>query len=778
MNDDDAVIQKVGSNSDAITNAVYLNLEIHGIRPSGQYYIRIGDKIHPIVHRSNLDDRTILMNSIQRRENDRMKIRIRHLRDQILTTQDMENSHQPVTGLTVFIKRVFTSKKDDNFYAIPEINREDITTQIEMQLQKIDYLRNNQSYLLGITIGCDEIHCQIQTKSLTHDVYRFSSRDGTRIDIVNQIDKFLTIRDQNLFKFEDILEMGVGGLSSQFEEMFRRAFASRTLDPMVASSLGIEHIRGMMLYGPPGCGKTLIARQISRSMNSVEPIIINGPELMSKYVGESEENIRNVFKAAEAEYKAAGDRSNLHVIIFDEIDSICVHRGSNAGSTGVGDRIVNQLLTKLDGVNELNNIMVIGLTNRRDLIDKALLRPGRFEVQIEIGLPDRQGRIEILNIHTDKLRKNQCLDSSVSIEELADLTANYTGAEIKGLINSARSYALCRAIDEDTIRKQSKATKSIKKKKERDRNRYKNEETPQNLKIQVTYADLMMAMREVTPTFGKDRIISGIESGLSTYGLYDFSPRFQEDYLRVLERLSRFNLSRSNVSIITISGSKGSGKTTIALQIAKQTKFPMVRFVDQSKFVGLTEYALCSRLSSEFEEIENSDQGVIILDDLERLIGFSNPSRMRETVLTSLLTLVDKLEKIGRDRKYVVIFTGTIDVINHITDPRMNLIDPRSVKGRLILPELPLITEDNSDDDNALVLKEFGFESYDAYLIKIREIQNKIAVSTSMIPITVGHKDLTTNLIGCQTGSMPIKYYIDAYNDVLISCSKEIGSED
>ena len=196
-------------------------------------------------------------------------------------------------------------------------------------------MQNNQSYLVNLMIGCDEIHCQIKTNSPLYSKYRFYSDPSmTKIDVVNLDEKHLNIRDQNIFNFVDILEMGVGGLSSQFDEMFRRAFSTRTLDPMIVKSLGIEHIRGIMLYGPPGCGKTLIARQISRSMKSVEPIIVNGPELMSKYVGESEENLRKVFEPAEKEYKILKEHSNLHVIIFDEIDSICVHRGSNAGSSG------------------------------------------------------------------------------------------------------------------------------------------------------------------------------------------------------------------------------------------------------------------------------------------------------------------------------------------------------------------------------------------------------------------------------------------------------------
>merc|ERR1711924_260899 len=138
----------------------------------------------------------------------------------------------------------------------------------------------------------------------------------------------------------------------------------------------------MLLYGPPGTGKTLIARQLAKFLKAAEPKIVNGPEVLNKYVGASEENIRKLFEDAEKEQKQMGENSQLHIIIFDEIDAICKQRGSSKDSTGVADTIVNQLLTKIDGVDALNNILLIGMTNRLDMIDEALLRPGRLEVQI------------------------------------------------------------------------------------------------------------------------------------------------------------------------------------------------------------------------------------------------------------------------------------------------------------------------------------------------------------------------------------------------------------
>merc|ERR1719414_892340 len=250
------------------------------------------------------------------------------------------------------------------------------------------------------------------------------------------------------FNFE---ELGIGGLSKEFGNIFRRAFAARVFPPHVVRDLGIKHVRGMLLYGPPGTGKTLIARQLAKFLKAAEPKIVNGPEILNKYVGQAEENIRNLFADAEKEQKQQGENSQLHVVIFDEIDSICKARGSKSDSTGVHDSIVNQLLSKIDGVDALNNILLIGMTNRKDLIDDALLRPGRLELHVEISLPDEEGRVQILNIHTASMRKKGYLDSSVSIPALAGQTKNFSGAELAGLIRSATSFAMNRKINHKDI---------------------------------------------------------------------------------------------------------------------------------------------------------------------------------------------------------------------------------------------------------------------------------------------------------------------------------------
>jgi vesicle-fusing ATPase len=237
----------------------------------------------------------------------------------------------------------------------------------------------------------------------------------------------------------------------------------------------------MLLYGPPGCGKTLIARQIGKVLNAREPKIVNGPEILNKFVGGSEEKIRELFADAEKEQLEAGDQSMLHIVIMDEMDAICKQRGTVRDGTGVSDSVVNQLLSKIDGVDSLNNILLIGMTNRRDMIDDALLRPGRLEVHVEIGLPDLDGRMQILNIHTASMRKAkkmtpECVEK---LPRIAEQSKNFSGAEIEGLVKAASSYALTRCVDVKNLSKAPKLDELI-----------------------LEYNDFERALGDIEPKFG------------------------------------------------------------------------------------------------------------------------------------------------------------------------------------------------------------------------------------------------------------------------------------
>jgi vesicle-fusing ATPase len=182
------------------------------------------------------------------------------------------------------------------------------------------------------------------------------------------------------------------------------------LDAEELSALGLTPVRGLLLHGPPGTGKTLLAREISKALRARAPKIVSAPELLDRWVGGSEKAVRALFADAESELAACDNdpsKSALHVVVIDEIDAVFRHRSATANDSGEATRssVVNQILSKLDGVSAIPNVLVIGMTNRRELLDDALLRPGRLEVQVEIPLPNREGRREILQIHFGPLRR-------------------------------------------------------------------------------------------------------------------------------------------------------------------------------------------------------------------------------------------------------------------------------------------------------------------------------------------------------------------------------------
>ena len=361
----------------------------------------------------------------------------------------------------------------------------------------------------------------------------------------------------------------------------------------------MKHVRGILLYGPPGTGKTLIARQIGKMLNAREPKIVNGPELLNKYVGESEANMRKLFADAEEEWKRCGSNSGLHMIIFDEIDAICKQRGSQAGSTGVHDTMVNQLLTKLDGVEQLNNILVIGMTNRKDMIDEALLRPGRMEVQLEISLPDEHGRVQILKIHTARMKEYDKLGEDVDLNDLAKRTKNFSGAEIEGLVRAAQSSAMNRLIKVGS----------------------KVEIDPEAVeKLRVTREDFDYALEnDIKPAFGTaDDVLQNFLRG----GFVRWGREVDEimDIGHVLARETADPESRGFVKCL-FTGAPNTGKTFLAAKIAMESEFPFVKVCTPENMVGFSETAKCQIINKMFNDAYKSPLSVLIIDNLECLMG-------------------------------------------------------------------------------------------------------------------------------------------------------------
>jgi vesicle-fusing ATPase len=269
----------------------------------------------------------------------------------------------------------------------------------------------------------------------------------TKIEFTSRDDSIMISTEVKLFKpTVDFKSLGIGGLHDEFNEIIRRVFTTRLFSPDVVKRYNIRHTKGIILYGPPGCGKTLIARKISELLNCKEMRIVNGPEILNKYVGESERAVRDLFALAEEDQRRYAEYSGLHVIILDEFDAIVKSRNGNtdAGSS-VSNNMVNQFLSKIDGVNQLNNVLLIGMTNRLDLIDPAILRAGRFDVKIHIGLPSASDRVEIFKIHTQSYTDN--IDPDVSFDELALRTDSYSGAEIASICSTVLSTAMNRSVN-------------------------------------------------------------------------------------------------------------------------------------------------------------------------------------------------------------------------------------------------------------------------------------------------------------------------------------------
>ncbi|KAF3025605.1 transport between ER and Golgi ATPase protein [Neopestalotiopsis sp. 37M] len=399
------------------------------------------------------------------------------------------------------------------------------------------------------------------------------------------------------FKFEN---MGIGGLDEEFSTIFRRAFSSRLLPSGLVDQMGIPHVKGMLLYGPPGTGKTLIARQIGKMLNAREPKVINGPEILNKFVGQSEENVRKMFADAEKEYKEKGEESGLHIIIFDELDAVCKQRGSGAGGgTGVGDSVVNQLLTKLDGVDQLNNILLIGMTNRKDMIDDALLRPGRLEVHVEISLPDEHGRQQIFKIHTSKMREHGRIDGDVNLADLAARTKNFSGAEINGLVKAASSYAFTRQVKIGDLSNPSINYDDIK----------------------VNMEDFVRALDDVKPAFG----VSEEElADVAKHGIIPFSAHIERIRGDGRNHASQVSTDpKQRLLSVLIYGPRGSGKSAMAADIAMNSNFPFAKLVSASNMLEMGEQQKIGYLRKVFNDAYKSPISVVIIDGLEQIIEWT-----------------------------------------------------------------------------------------------------------------------------------------------------------
>jgi transitional endoplasmic reticulum ATPase len=241
-----------------------------------------------------------------------------------------------------------------------------------------------------------------------------------------------------LIKKPNIKWDDVGGLQYAKEKL-RELVELPLLRPDLYVAAGIKPSKGVLLFGPPGTGKTLLAKAVATESNA-NFISVKGPELISKWVGESEKHVREIFKKAK--------QVSPSIIFFDEFDSISKARGSGHGNDST-EKVINQLLTELDGVEDLENVMIIAATNRKDLIDPAILRPGRIDSHVELFNPDKETRLEIFKVHT----KNMPLEKDVKIEKMVEDSDGWTGADIEAVCRNAGINSIKRNYKVEDLKK-------------------------------------------------------------------------------------------------------------------------------------------------------------------------------------------------------------------------------------------------------------------------------------------------------------------------------------
>jgi len=444
----------------------------------------------------------------------------------------------------------------------------------------------------------------------------------------------------------------VGGLRDKVKAM-REIVELPLKHPELFVRLGIEPHSGILLYGPPGCGKTLLAKVIaSESEANMYPI--NGPEIMNKYYGETEAKLRDIFKEA---------KDNSPSIIFiDEIDAIAPKREEAYGD--VEKRVVAQMLALMDGLNDRGNVIVLGATNRPDSIDPALRRPGRFDREFEISVPNEDDRLEILEIHTRDMPMNE----NIELKDLSSELHGYTGADIKSLCREAALKSIRRYLPEIDLE-----TEKI------------PSEVLQSMEIKLI--DFYEAMHDVIPTAMREVYVERSKVWWQDVGgLDDIKRALTDNLVTAMKDPTKFTkMGIRPPKGALIYGPPGCGKTLLARALATETGANMILVKGPeilSKWVGESEKAI----REVFRKAKASAPCVVIFDELDSLArNKSGESGVGENILSQLLTEIEE----GISSQVVVIgITNRPDILDSslLRTGRLDLVlyvSPPDEKGRL-----------------------------------------------------------------------------------------------
>jgi len=407
----------------------------------------------------------------------------------------------------------------------------------------------------------------------------------------------------------------IGGLKEEIRKI-REMVELPLRHPELFERLGIEPPKGVLLYGPPGTGKTLLAKAVANEANA-HFIYLSGPEIMSKYYGQSEENLREIFKEAQ---------ENAPSIIFiDEIDSIAPKRDEVTGE--VERRVVAQLLALMDGLESRGKVVVIGATNRPNALDPALRRPGRFDREIEIGIPDKNARREILEIHT----RGVPLADDVNLDKLADMTHGYVGADLAALVKEAAMRALRRIMPEIDV---------------------EMEKIPREIleKLVVTWEDFMDAYREMQPSTMREVLIEKPNVHWDDIGGLE---NVKQELKEVVEWPLKYRKLFAHMKVkipkgILLYGPPGTGKTLLAKAVATESEANFISVKGPeflSKWVGESERAV----REVFRKARQAAPAVIFIDEIDAVApmrGRDIGSHVTERVVSQILTEMDGLEEL------------------------------------------------------------------------------------------------------------------------------------
>ncbi|MEM2227120.1 MAG: CDC48 family AAA ATPase [Candidatus Bathyarchaeia archaeon] len=406
----------------------------------------------------------------------------------------------------------------------------------------------------------------------------------------------------------------IGGLHDEIQRI-REMVELPLRHPELFQKLGIEPPRGVFLYGPPGCGKTLLAKAVANESDA-NFYVISGPEIMSKFYGESEARLREIFQKAQ--------ETAPSIIFIDEMDAIAPKREEVTGE--VERRVVAQLLSLMDGIGSRGNIIVIGATNRPNAIDPALRRPGRFDREIEIGVPDKEGRYEILQIHT----RNMPLAKDVDLKRLAEITHGYTGADIAALCREAAMKALRRYLPEINLEEESIPPEVLD-------------------KMEVKMEDFTAAYREITPTAMREVYVEVPNVHWDDIGgLEEAKAELRESVewpIRNPDSFKRMGIKPPKG--VLLFGPPGCGKTLLARAVATESEANFISIKGPeifSKWVGESEKAI----REVFRKGRTAAPAIIFFDELDAIVpkrgmGYAD-SGATERVISQLLTEMDGIE--------------------------------------------------------------------------------------------------------------------------------------